>query len=428
MAVLTDAKARNMKPDDGLLPHGGVTGLALEPSSTKGRGKWILRYTSPVTNKRRKAGLGAYPDVGIAEAGKKGLLFREQLTQGIDPLELKAEATLEAAKAAIIPLFKDAAETVYAELEPGWKNVKHKAQWINTLRDYAVPIIGEIPINQLEPRHIADALRPIWLEKPETASRLKQRIHAVLAWGWAHGYCTSNPVDVVGHLLAQQPSKAARVKHQPAMPWRMIPEFWKQHLMAEDYDVSRALLKFLILTAARSGEVRGMTWDEVNWSEGIWTIPPERMKAKFQHRVPLSPTAIQILEKQQAFDSELVFPSVRAKKMITDMTMTMFLRGVNAPSDTPGRTATAHGFRSSFRDWCSEHSYSRDLAERALAHTVQNKVEAAYHRTDLLDHRRPMMDAWEAFVVQRIENDRDREREALKGLKLGRSSTATSSE
>ncbi|HQT42521.1 MAG TPA: tyrosine-type recombinase/integrase [Halothiobacillus sp.] len=414
MAVITDAKARNMKPDDGLLPHGGVTGLALEPSATKGHGKWILRYTSPVTQKRRKAGLGGYPDVGIAEAGKKGMLFREQLTVGIEPLVLKAEAAQEAVKAAVIPLFKDAAETVYAELEPGWKNVKHKAQWINTLRDYAVPIIGEISIDQLEPRHIADVLRPIWLEIPETASRLKQRIHAVLAWGWAHGYCKSNPVDVVGHLLPQQPSKAVRVEHQPAMPWRIIPEFWKQHLSVEDYDVSRALLKFLILTAARSGEVRGMTWNEVDFDQRIWIIPSERMKAKFQHRVPLSRTAIEILKKQQAFDSDLVFPSVRAKKVATDMTMTMLLRGVNAPSDSPERTATAHGFRSSFRDWCSENNYPRDLAERALAHTVQNKVEAAYHRTDLLNQRRPMMEAWEAFVVQRTKSAEEAEREALK--------------
>ncbi len=297
MAVITDAKARNMKPTDGLLSHGGVTGLALEPSKTKGHGKWIMRYTSPVTQKRRKAGLGAYPEVGIAEAGKKGMSFREQLTEGIDPLELKAVAAQEAVKAAVVPLFKDAAETVYAELKVGWKNAKHQAQWITTLRAYAVPIIGEIPIDQLEPRHIADALRPIWLLKPETASRLKQRIHAVLAWGWAHGYCKSNPVDVVGHLLTQQQSKAVRVEHQPAMPWRVIPEFWQTHLAVDDYNVSRALLKFLILTAARSGEVRGMTWAEVDFEQKIWTIPAERMKAKFQHRVPLSQTAIELLKK-----------------------------------------------------------------------------------------------------------------------------------
>jgi integrase len=407
MATLTDAKARNMKPEDNILPHGGVTGLALHPSSTKGQGKWVLRFVSPLSGKRRNAGLGSYPEVGIAEATKKGMFFREQLTGGIDPLELKAEAAQEAAKAAVIPLFKDAAETVHAELKPGWKNPKHQQQWINTLREYAVPIIGEIPIDQLEPRNIADALRPIWLSKPETASRLKQRIHAVLAWGWAHGYCKSNPVDVVGHLLPQQPGKAVRVEHQPAMPWRIIPEFWKTHLVVEDYDVSRALLKFLILTAARSGEVRGMTWGEVDFEQRVWTIPPERMKAKFQHRVPLSRTAIEILKKQRVFDSELVFPSIRAKKVLTDMAMSMFLRRVDATSDSPGRVATAHGFRSSFRDWCSENNYPRDLAERALAHTVENKVEAAYHRTDLLEQRRPMMEAWEKFVLSGTAQHQD---------------------
>ena len=396
MAILTDARARNVKPDDKALPHGGVTGLVLHPASTKGHGKWVLRYVSPVTQKRRNAGLGGYPDVGIAAAGKKAILFREQLTQGIDPLEVKV-AESQAPK---MPLFKDAAEIVHTELKPGWKNPKHAQQWINTIRQYVVPIMGDLPLDQIEPRHIADALRPIWLEKAETAGRVKQRIHAVLAWGWAHGYCKSNPVDVVGHILPQQPGKAVRVQHQPAMPWKDVPGYVATHLgAAHRYDVTRAMLEFLILTACRSGEARGMVWSEVDFDQGIWVIPAERMKAKLPHRVPLSKRAMEILQNQKEQHPTLVFPSPRDQVVLSDMAVTSLLRRTKAQSDVTGRIATAHGFRSSFRDWCSEHGYARDLAERSLAHAIQNKVEAAYHRTDLLDQRRPLMDAWDAYIT-----------------------------
>ncbi|SMC28469.1 Integrase [Andreprevotia lacus DSM 23236] len=396
MAALTDAKARNIKPDDPVLPHGGITGLALHPSVAKGRGKWVLRYVSPLTHKRRNAGLGAYPEVGIAEAAKIALAMREQLAAGIDPLEAKAS---EAAKPQM-PTFKEAAERLHAELLPGWKNAKHGQQWINTLTQYAFPVLAELPLDQIEPRHIADVLRPIWLEKPETAGRVKQRIHAVMSWGWAHRYCTANPVDVVDHLLPQQPGKAIRTQHQPAMPWREIPDFVAAHLGSDNrLDVTRVMLEFLILTASRSGEVRGMTWAEVDFAVAIWTVPAERMKAGIQHRVPLSCQALDILRGQEGQHDELVFPSPRKQVPLSDMVLTAFLRRINARSDTAGRVATAHGFRSSFRDWCSEQNYPRDLAERALAHTVQNKVEAAYHRTDLLEQRRPMMQAWADFIT-----------------------------
>lgn len=395
MATLSDIKARNMKPDDGALPHGGVTGLALLPSNTKGHGKWVLRFVSPVTGKRRNAGLGSYPEIGIAEAGKQGQAMRDQIAKGLDPLEAKAS---EASKPKI-PTLQEAAEALHAELLPGWKNEKHGQQWINTLTQYAFPIIGTILLDHIQPSHIADVLRPIWLEKAETAGRVKQRLHAVMAWGWAHRHCQANPVDVVHHLLPQQPGKAVRTQHQPAMPWRDIPFFVTEHLHgAHRDDVTRAMLEFLILTASRSGEVRGMKWSEVDLKAAIWTIPAERMKAKQLHRVPLSKRAVEILKSQEGLHEDLVFPSPRDQVELSDMVLTSFLRRVKAQSDTPGRVATAHGFRSSFRDWCSEQGYSRDLAERALAHTVQNKVEAAYHRTDLLEQRRPMMSAWADFV------------------------------
>ncbi len=400
MAILSDTKARNIKPDGPQIAHGGVTGLILIPAKTKGRGKWVLRFVSPVTGKRRNAGLGSYPEIGIADAGKLAISMREQIAAGTDPLDTK---TVEHTKL-VMPTFQDAATILHTELLPGWKNDKHGQQWINTLTAYVFPAIGALPLNEIQPRHIADVLRPIWLSKAETAGRVKQRMHAVMSWGWAHGHCAANPVDVVNHLLPQQPSKALRTEHQPAMLWRDIPKFIAEKLKSSNrHDVTRPMLELLILTAARSGEVRGLIWAELDLDSAIWTIPAERMKAKQPHRIPLSKRAVEILKNQIGMHKELVFPSPRDQVELSDMVLTTFLRREKAVSDTPGRVATAHGFRSSFRDWCSEQGYARDLAERALAHSVANKVEAAYHRTDLLEQRRPMMVAWSNYCTSNCD-------------------------
>src|SRR3954451_12877270 len=223
-------------------------------------------------------------------------------------------------------------------------------------------------------------------------------MHAVVQWAWAHGHITANPVSVVDHIL---PKQNAKNEHQPAMPWRDLPAFVKKHVAEfKQGEATRAALLFLILTAARSGEVRGAVWDEFDLKAGVWTIPGERMKAKEPHRVPLSLPALALVKtlKDQKLHETLVFPSPRAK-VVSDMVLTSFLRRVQAQSDRPGRVATAHGFRSSFRDWASENGYARDLAERALSHTVANKTEAAYHRSDLLEQRRPMMQAWARHVL-----------------------------
>ncbi|EIG2940151.1 site-specific integrase, partial [Escherichia coli] len=250
---------------------------------------------------------------------------------------------------------------------------------------------------------VAETLRPVWLTLSETASRVKQRIHVVMQWGWAHGFCVANPVDVVDHLLPQQ--TRGRDEHQPAMPWRQLPLFVATSVYTDEpYNVTRALLLMVILTATRSGEARGMRWAEIDFHKRVWTIPAERMKARLQHRVPLSRQAIYILENIRGLHDELVFPSPRKQQILSDMVLTSFLRKKKAVSDIPGRVATAHGFRSTFRDWCSEQGYSRDLAERALAHTLKNKVEAAYHRTDLLEQRVPMMQAWADYVMSQIVN------------------------
>lgn len=400
MATITDTKARNINPTDAAIPHGNITGLALHPSSTKGHGKWVLRYVSPVTSKRRNAGLGSYPEVTIAEAARRATAMRTLLLEGKDPLEEKTKVEEEKPK---VPTFEQAAHTLHQDLLPGWKNPKHGQQWINTMKDYVFPRLGGKFLHEIQPGDVAEVLKPIWLTKAETASRVKQRMHAVMAWGWAHGHCQSNPVDVVGHLLAQQPGKTVRAKHFPAMPWRDIPKFVQQELRATNRaEVTRTLLEFVILTACRSGEARGMTWNEVDWTAKIWTVPAGRMKAKLPHRVPLSPRALALLESQKDQHDQLVFPSVRDRVELSDMALTSLLRRLKAHSDSPGRFATAHGFRSSFRDWCSENGYSRDLAERSLAHTIKDKVEAAYHRTDLLEQRRPLMDAWDAFVTGKM--------------------------
>lgn len=393
--MLTDKQARALKSTDKPVFDGKVTGLFLSP--TKTGCKWTLRFTSPLTGKRRDAGLGTYPETSIAEAREKALTMRKLIDNGNDPIDARNRERDAKAVAAAALTFEKAARQVHDELKPSWKNAKHAAQWISTLETYAFPKIGNRKLDSITPADCADVLRPIWLSKTETASRTKQRLHAVMQWAWAHGHITSNPVSVVDHIL---PKQSVKPQHQPAMPWRHVPNFVAAHLAKlEPGDTTRAALLLLILTATRSGEVRGATWNEFDLKARTWIIPAERMKAGEQHRVPLTDTAVALLTSIQQFQlhETLVFPSPR-EKLLSDMTLTALLRRIKAESDTPGRVATAHGFRSSFRDWASEHGYARDLAERALAHAVANKVEAAYHRTDLLEQRRPLMEAWGKHV------------------------------
>ncbi|SAL38543.1 phage integrase [Caballeronia choica] len=394
--ALTDKQARALRPDDKPVFDGKVTGLFLAP--TKAGSKWTLRFTSPITGKRRDAGLGTYPETSIADAREKALAMRRILDAGDDPIEQRNREREAASIVAAALTFEKAAREVHAELKPSWRNEKHQNDWIRSLEAYVFPKLGAKSLDAITPADCADVLRPIWLDKQETASRTRQRMHAVMQWAWAHGHVAANPVTVVDHILPKQTGKK---EHQPAMPWRDVPEFVKDHVVGfKQGEGTRAALLFLILTAARSGEVRGATWSELDLDAGVWSIPAERMKAKEAHRVALSAPALALAKtlKEQKLHETLVFPSPRGK-VLSDMVLTSFLRRVEAKSDTPERVATAHGFRSSFRDWASEHGYARDLAERALAHTVANKVEAAYHRTDLLEQRRPLMDAWARHVV-----------------------------
>lgn len=396
MANLTDRAARNLTPTDKPLADGMVTGLYLHPSSQKGHGKWKLRYVSPETSKRRDMGLGAYPEVSIAEARDAAQEARKAIRNGVDPLAERGRlVTSQASQAAIKKYtFEVAALEVYETLKPSWANPKHAAQWITTMRTYVFPLVGSVQVDELQPKDFAKVLQPIWLVKTETAGRVKQRCHAVMKWCWGRELVSRNVVDMVDTLLPKKPSKATTVKHRPAVPWRDVPAF-VSGLLRKDKDVTRDIIEFVVLTAVRSGEARNMVWEEVDMDKGVWTLPAQRTKTRQPHRVPLSAAALAILKRRKklAKHPTLVFPSP-SEKVLTDMAMTSLMRKNNVQSSTPGRVATIHGFRSSFRDWASEQGWSRDLAERALAHTIKNQAEAAYHRTDLLEERRPMMAAW----------------------------------
>ncbi|CTQ56514.1 Prophage CP4-57 integrase [Roseibium album] len=406
--MLTDVKARRIKPDDKPITDGSVRGLYLFPGKSPGRGKWIFRFKSPMTGKRRDKGLGTYPTISVKVARDIALGARKQLENGLDPIEEQKRILDTKQRELSLPTFEEAAQRAYDDRKAGFKNKKHQAQWINTLKQYVFPYIGDILVTKLTPADFASALKPIWLEKPETASRVKQRCDVVMNWCAAHGFIVASPVGVVSQLLPKQPGKRERVENQPAVPWRDVPVVVREVLHEGLKTQTKRMLEVLILTAARSGEVRMMEWSELDLEKGVWTLPAQRMKAKVIHRVPLSPHLVDLFEtlKENAplADTPIVFPS-RRNTPVSDMTLTKCLRDHNVASDTPGRTATAHGFRSSFRDWASENGYPRDLAERALAHTIKNATEAAYHRTDLLLQRREMMMAWEEWVLLNTGSD-----------------------
>ncbi|WP_229801999.1 tyrosine-type recombinase/integrase [Paramylibacter ulvae] len=399
--LLTDTKARKCKAGDKPVSVGGVPGLRFEPSSQNGRGKFTLRFVSPETRKRRDMGLGTYPHVSIAQARATALQYKALIADGIDPIDQRERDARIQEQENNIPTFATACEKVFADISPAFKNNKHKQQWINTLRSYAIPKIGNVTVDQLRIADFADALRPIWLTKPETASRLKQRCERVMLWCIAQGYIEHNPVSSVSALLPKQPKKRDRVQHFPAVAWRDLPSAAKQLFQADNMTCGKQALLFLILTAARSGEVRGATWDEIDFPNNVWSIPAHRTKTGKPHNVPLSPPALNLLKHRKPFAHEgpLVF-SKSGRSPLSDMTLSKILRDSKIASDTAQRFATVHGFRSSFRDWASENGYARDLAERALAHAIKSETESAYHRTDLLEQRRDMMENWGSFALK----------------------------
>lgn len=399
MAKISDAQIRNIPPQSKQIADGSVTGLWFFPGSEKGKGKWILKYTSKETKARREMGLGTYPEIKIEEARRLALEARSLNSKGIDPINRRNALAELLVTTKQTKTFEEAARATYKEKIPRWTNGKHTKQWISTLEEYVFPKIGSRNVATLKPSDFAECLESIWNSKYETASRVRQRCFDVMKWCRAHELVASNPVELVEHILGKQKPKSERERHQPAMDWRNIPIFARNTLQIKN-DVTRIGLEFLILTAARSGEVRGADWSEIDLQNSIWLIPAERMKKNKPHRVPLSERAIELLKAQKKLypDAELIFPSPRGK-VLSDSVFTTFLKKHKIMSSETGIIATAHGFRSSFRDWASENGYQRDLAEKALAHEIKNSTERAYHRTDLLDERRSMMKKWSEFVM-----------------------------
>lgn len=376
----------------GLYFVGGVSGLALQVSSPGAR-SWILRVM--IGGKRREMGLGGYPDVTLAAAKEAARVARQKIRDGIDPIEdgKAARSSLVAARASAMT-FREAAEKYIAKMEHEWSNDKHGAQWRNTIATYADPVIGDIYVRDIDQSHVLRVIEPLWLNKTETASRLRGRIEKILDWARVSGYRSGeNPARWRGHLdvLLPKPSKIQKVEHHPALPFSELGAFMAQ-LHKQQGNGARAL-EFAILTAARSGEVRGAKWAEIDLADAVWTIPAERMKAKREHRVALNSEAVALL-KAQPKAHELVFPNTKGS-MLSDMSIAAVLKRMQR-SDI-----TAHGFRSTFRDWCSEKTnYPREVCEMALAHTIPDKVEAAYRRGDLFEKRRRLMREWGKYSQQ----------------------------
>ena len=379
--ALTAFKVRSLK-EPGRYADGNGLYLVVDPSGAK---RWMLRTV--VQGRRRDIGLGGTSLVSLAEAREKALSYRKRAREGGDPL---AERRRVEAKA---PPFSEAARRVFDEHLPSWKNSKHAAQWMNTLRQYALPLIGDMPVNEIDSPHVLRVLSPIWLSKPETARRVRQRIGTVLSWAKAAGYRTGdNPVEGVAKGL---PKQRDRNEHHSAMPFAEVPTFIARlRSDSEQGEITRLALEFLILTATRTGEVLGAKWQEFDELGQVWTIPDNRMKAGRAHRVPLSSRCLEILERAKLLSagSQFIFPGRTISRPMSNMVFLMTLRRMGVPF-------TAHGFRSSFRDWAAERTnYSREICEMALAHTVSDKVEAAYRRGDLFDRRRALMQEWVKFL------------------------------
>ncbi|MEA1832551.1 tyrosine-type recombinase/integrase [Methylobacterium durans] len=381
--ALSSVRIRALKAS-GRYADGNGLYLVVDPSGAK---RWILRTV--VQGHRRDIGLGGLGLVPLAEAREKALAFRKLAREGGDPLAERRKAQVG------VPTFAEAAERVHDEHKATWKNAKHAQQWITTLRTYACPHLGGRPVDQIATPDVLKVLAPIWLTKPETARRVRQRIGTVLDWAKAAGHrAGDNAVDGVAKGL---PKQNDRDEHHAAMPYAEVPAFVEKLQTSGGGESVSLAFEFLILTAARTSEVLGMRWDEADLAERLWTVPAARMKAGREHRVPLSERAVAILEraKEVSTGGTLVFPGRSGDRPLSNMAFLMLLRRM-------GLSITAHGFRSSFRDWAAEQtSLPREVAEMALAHTVENRVEAAYRRGDLLEKRRELMQLWAVFTARR---------------------------
>ncbi|PWV60094.1 integrase [Plasticicumulans acidivorans] len=360
--------------------------------------------------------MGGYPAVTLQQVREKAREVREKIAQGIDPIaERKAARSALMASRATEITFEEAAKQYIAAKSPEWKNAKHAQQWGNTLETYAFPKIGKLQVRDIDTPHVLEVLEPIWTVKTETASRVRGRIEAVLDWATVRKYRDGqNPARWKGYLdsMLPEPTKVAKNGNHAALPFAEASAFMK-HLRKMDGTGARAL-EFTILTAARSGEVRGATWDEIDLEARVWTIPAGRMKMGKEHEVPLTEDAVALLKALPRFeDNNLVFPASRGGEL-SDMTLAAVIKRMHESETKAGRkgyidpkqadkngdpkVATPHGFRSTFRDWAAEQTdHPREVAEMALAHSIESKVEAHYRRGNLLQKRRALMEDWASF-------------------------------
>jgi integrase len=391
MHRLSSVKVKNAKI--GMHCDGG--GLYLQ--CTKGadssvRRSWLFRYA--IKGRERQMGLGPVDEVSLAGARDRAAECRKLRENGIDPIDYRKAAqvqdALEAAKSMTFDQCRDAYIKAHA---PSWRNAKHHQQWLNTVRSYCSPIFGNIPVQAVDVPFVMKVLDPIWSTKPETASRLRGRIEAILDWAKARGLRNGdNPARWRGHLdhLLPARAKVRSVKHHASLPYSEICKYLEA--LRYQKGIAAKALEFLILTAARTGEVLGAHWEEIDLPARVWTIAASRMKAGREHRVPLSGAAVSILKEMQSIrQNQFVFPGDR-RAQLSNMALLMVLRRMKRSE------ITAHGFRATFRTWAAERTnFAREVVEAALAHVVGNKVEAAYQRGDLFDKRLRLMDAWAEF-------------------------------
>lgn len=376
--------------EEGRHAVGGVDGLHLRLAGASRA--WVLR--AKIGERRCDIGLGPYPEVTLAEARDAAIDLRRQIRRGLDPLaERRATRMQSQAQGRPVVTFRSCADAYVEMNRAGWKNAKHIAQWSSTLETYAFPKIGDVAVAEVDTRAVLAILQPIWTTKTETASRLRGRIEAVLDWARVQGFREGdNPARWRGHIdkMLPPPRRVQTVTHHAALPYSDVPDFVKA-LRTRSGTSARAL-EFSILCAARGGEVRGALWDEFDVSEGIWTVPAERMKASKEHRVPLSPQALAVLESLPRFDKEPFVFGAPGGGILSENAMTAVLKRMGRGD------ITQHGFRSSFRDWAGETTdYPREVIEHGLAHQLKDKAEAAYQRGDLLLKRKSLMRDWGSF-------------------------------
>jgi integrase len=390
--ALTPLAVKNAKA--GRHADGGGLHLLVKDSGAR---SWVYRFM--LRGKSRDVGLGAAGPGGISLSAARDAAsaLRLKVKGGVDPLQerhreaAEALAADQAAKVAGVT-FKAVAEAYIASNEESWRNPKHRQQWRNTLATYVYPVIGDLPVADIETTHVLTILEPIWKGKAETASRIRGRIETLLDSAKARGYRSGeNPARWRGHLAQILPARTRLSRgHHKAIAYTEVPEFIRA--LHEREAVAAMALEYAILTAARTGEVIGARWSEIDLGKAIWTIPADRMKAGKEHRVPLSPRALEILESLKPLGSEWLFPGAKGGKL-SGMAMTMLMRRMEVD-------ATVHGFRSGFRDWAAECTgYAHEVAEMALAHTIENKVERAYRRGDLFEKRRRLMDDWATYCT-----------------------------